>query len=232
VLLYSHCRESAEIHRIGVLTPKDRGLRLFARAVLDAIPFSHFFMTPMEDRSSLFPAPPLPDIHLSDADLEYLAYLRQRQPARSAAPPQFSRGDRIADAVSATVGSWRFIIVQSSLLAIWICLNVTAWVQHWDPYPFILLNLALSFQAAYATPFILMSQNRQSNVDRQKAQQDLDCDLKAEMEIELLHNKLDSLRAQEIADLKTQLDRQYEVIQRLAGLLEPEISANHPETIA
>jgi len=104
-----------------------------------------------------------------------------------------------------------------------------AWIKHWDPYPFILLNLALSFQAAYATPFILMSQNRQSGIDRQKAQQDLDCDLKAEMEIELLHEKLDSLREKEIAALSLQLDRQYEIIQRLEGLLAREMAVNHPE---
>jgi uncharacterized membrane protein len=177
------------------------------------------------------PSLPLPEIRFTQSDLEYLCYLRQQQPARAAKLPQISsRGDRIADAVSSTVGSWRFILIQSSLLALWICLNVTAWIKHWDPYPFILLNLALSFQAAYATPFILMSQNRQSDVDRQKAQQDLDCDLKAEMEIELLHDKLDSLRTQEIADLHLQLQRQYEIIQRLEGLLEREITANHPET--
>jgi uncharacterized membrane protein len=177
------------------------------------------------------PSSSLPEIHFTQSDLEYLCYLRQQQPARAAKLPQISsRGDRIADAVSATVGSWRFILIQSSLLALWICLNVTAWIKHWDPYPFILLNLALSFQAAYATPFILMSQNRQSDVDRQKAQQDLDCDLKAEMEIELLHDKLDSLRTQEIADLRVQLQQQYEIIQRLEGLLEREIAANHPET--
>jgi uncharacterized membrane protein len=156
-----------------------------------------------------------PPIQFTQSDLDYLSHLRQRKPARTAKLPKLS---------------WRFIIVQSSLLALWICLNVVAWITHWDPYPFILLNLALSFQAAYATPFILMSQNRQSNVDRQKAQQDLDCDLKAEMEIELLHDKLDSLRTQEIADLKVQLERQYAIILRLEGLLEREIAANHPET--
>ena len=143
---------------------------------------------------------------------------------------QATFGQRLADRVAAVIGSWRFIVIQSTLLAIWIVLNITAYVYRWDPYPFILLNLALSFQAAYATPFILMSQNRQSGVDREKAQQDLDCDLKAEMEIELLHDKLDSLRTQEIAELKLQLERQYEIIQRLEGLLEREISANHPET--
>ena len=56
---------------------------------------------------------------------------------------------RLADGVATTIGSWRFIAIQSVILLFWIALNVTAWVQHWDPYPFILLNLALSFQAAY-----------------------------------------------------------------------------------
>jgi uncharacterized membrane protein len=164
---------------------------------------------------------------MTRADLERLTELRSRQP-KSVTLPRPSRGERIADVVTATVGSWRFIIVQSCLLAVWIILNIMAWVAHWDPYPFILLNLALSFQAAYATPFILMSQNRQSTIDRNKAQQDLDCDLKAEIEIELLHEKLDSLREREIAELRMSIDRQYEIIQRLESLLAREIAANHP----
>ncbi len=110
-------------------------------------------------------------------------------------------GARIADAVAATMGSWPFIIVQSILLAVWIVLNVTAWVKNWDPYPFILLNLALSFQAAYAAPFIMMSQNRQATIDRQAAQHDYDTNTKAELEIELLHHKMDELRDKEIKEL-------------------------------
>ena len=87
------------------------------------------------------------------------------------------------------------------VLAIWVILNVTAWVQAWDPYPFILLNLALSFQAAYAAPFIMMSQNRQNEIDRKRAIDDFDVNVKAELEIELLHEKMDLLRDQEIARL-------------------------------
>jgi uncharacterized membrane protein len=158
---------------------------------------------------------------LTPADVERLSHLRARKPARNPSLLRTSRGDRIADVVTETVGSWRFIIIQSCLLAIWIALNIVGWIAHWDPYPFILLNLALSFQAAYATPFILMSQNRQSIIDRSKAQQDLECDLKAEMEI-------DSLREREIADLQLSIQRQYEIIQRLEGLLAQEIAANHP----
>ena len=137
---------------------------------------------------------------------------------------QISRGEGISDLVTAIVGSWRFIIVQSSFLALWILLNILSWIKHWDEYPFILLNLALSFQAAYATPFILMSQNRQSEIDRDKAKQDLDIDMKAEMEIESLHEKIDSLRDREIAELRTILSTQNQTILRLEEMLARKIS--------
>src|SRR5581483_6230215 len=86
----------------------------------------------------------------------------------SAAKPGYrlTLGQRVADRVAATMGSWPFIIIQTLILAVWIGLNITAFVQRWDPYTFILLNLALSFQAAYAAPFIMMSQNRQQDIDR------------------------------------------------------------------
>src|SRR4051812_42046444 len=106
-----------------------------------------------------------------------LAELRKvRRTARSASPdgtaPTLTTGQKIADTVASTMGSWRFIIIQTTILFFWIVLNVTAYVQRWDPYPFILLNLALSFQAAYAAPFIMMSQNRQQDIDRRAAECD------------------------------------------------------------
>ena len=110
-------------------------------------------------------------------------------------------GQRIADQVAATMGSWKFIIIQSVLLAVWIVLNVTAFIQKWDPYPFILLNLALSFQAAYAAPFIMMAQNRQQDIDRKEAECDYQINIKAELEIELLHQKIDELREKEVLAL-------------------------------
>src|SRR5438128_1873464 len=110
-------------------------------------------------------------------------------------------GQKVADQVAATMGSWKFIIIQSAILFIWIVLNVTAYVQRWDPYPFILLNLALSFQAAYAAPFIMMSQNRQQDIDRKEAENDHRINVKAELEIELLHQKLDELKEREILAL-------------------------------
>ena len=99
------------------------------------------------------------------------------------------------------MGSWTFIIIQSTILLFWIVLNITAYVQRWDPYPFILLNLALSFQAAYAAPFIMMSQNRQQDIDRKQAENDYQINIKAELEIESLHQKFDQLREKEVLAL-------------------------------
>lgn len=110
-------------------------------------------------------------------------------------------GARIADAVAGVVGSWRFILIQSALLAAWLVGNALAGGSAWDPYPFILLNLLLSFQAAYTAPVIMMSQNRLSEIDRRHAEDDYQVNVKAELEIELLHQKIDLLREQEILAL-------------------------------
>ena len=118
-----------------------------------------------------------------------------------AAQEQLSMGQKIADGVAATMGSWNFIIIQSFILFCWVVLNLTAWIEHWDPYPFILLNLALSFQAAYAAPIIMMSQNRQADIDRRAAENDYKINIKAELEIESLHQKLDQIREMEIVRL-------------------------------
>jgi uncharacterized membrane protein len=96
---------------------------------------------------------------------------------------QMSDGARLADRFAAIMGSWGFILAQSTLLLLWIVCNTVALLAHWDPYPFILLNLALSFQAAFATPIILMSQNRQAAKDRLAAEQDYRINLKSEQEV-------------------------------------------------
>jgi uncharacterized membrane protein len=93
-------------------------------------------------------------------------------------------GQRIADAVARNMGSWRFIIIQSFILVSWIVLNAIELIaKPWDPYPFILLNLGLSFQAAYAAPFILMSQNRQSDKDRLAAEHDYCVNIRADVRV-------------------------------------------------
>lgn len=130
-----------------------------------------------------------------------IARRKQREKDAAAGSSQLTAGQKVADAVAATMGSWRFIIIQTTILLFWIALNITAYMRHWDPYPFILLNLALSFQAAYAAPFIMMSQNRQQDVDRKDAAADYQINIKAELEIELLHQKLDELREKEVLSL-------------------------------
>lgn len=121
---------------------------------------------------------------------------------------RMTRSDQAADAFARLVGSWRFIGVQTVILAIWVALNVTAAVHHWDPYPFILLNLMLSFQAAYAAPIIMMSQNRVTELDRMMARADYAVNQHAELEVEevltLLHAQvgmLEEIRA-ELAALR------------------------------
>jgi CRP/FNR family cyclic AMP-dependent transcriptional regulator len=106
---------------------------------------------------------------------------------------QMTLGQRVADRVADTIGSWPFIIVQTGILTIWIILNWIAWIKHWDPYPFILLNLMLSFQAAYSGPVIMMSQNRQSSKDRLAAEIDHQVNTKAELEINNLMRRMDEL---------------------------------------
>ena len=160
---------------------------------------------------------------LHEAERKLLDELRAmrrtlRQIRERPATSELTLGQRVADRVAATMGSWNFIIIQSAILCVWIVLNITAYVQKWDPYPFILLNLALSFQAAYAAPFIMMSQNRQQDIDRKAADNDYKVNVKAELEIELLHQKLDQLR-------ETEVMRLTEAVSDMAALLRAERSA-------
>ncbi len=143
--------------------------------------------------------------HVDEQELKVLEELHRkrrglRQKKAMLVPPM-TLGQRVSDRVASVVGSWRFIIIQSGLLFLWLVLNIVGWMQHWDPYPFILLNLVLSFQAAYTAPIIMMSQNRQADIDRAAAGNDYEVNLKAELEIELLHQKIDLLREQEITKL-------------------------------
>ena len=130
---------------------------------------------------------------------------------------QMTFGQRVADRVAEIIGSWRFIIIQSTMLAVWIALNITAYIYRWDPYPFILLNLALSFQAAYAAPIIMMSQNRQSEKDHLQAKNDYEVNLKAELEILQLHDKFNELRDSSWVDLVRMQQQQIEMLEKLVS---------------
>lgn len=105
-------------------------------------------------------------------------------------------GQRLADILAKVVGSWPFILIQSAIIITWVGVNVYALIHPsntihaWDPYPFILLNLALSFQAAYTGPIVMMSQNRQAQKDRLMAEHDYFINKKSEKEIQLILEQL------------------------------------------
>ncbi len=143
-------------------------------------------------------------------ELQVLEVLRaHRRRHREGLPTQISShieqpsgalttGQKISDMVAKTVGSWKFIIIQSICILGWITYNSVNNANSWDPYPYILLNLMLSFQAAYTAPAIMMSQNRLSEIDRQQASNDFEVNVKAELEIELLHQKIDMMKEKEL----------------------------------
>lgn len=109
-----------------------------------------------------------------------------------------SFGSLLADQVARNMGSWRFIIIQTIIVVIWMALNFVAFISHWDPYPFILLNLLFSTQAAYAAPIIMMAQNRQNERDRMNAEADYKTNIQAKEEIEALTIKLNSMEVDKL----------------------------------
>jgi len=113
-------------------------------------------------------------------------------------------GQRLADSVANGMGSWRFIIIQTAIVLLWMGLNLMAYLRHWDPYPFILLNLLFSTQAAYAAPIIMMSQNRQNERDRTQALADYETNIEAKKEIEsvvVLLNNIEATKLDKIIDM-------------------------------
>ena len=109
-----------------------------------------------------------------------------------------SFGQKLSDKIASGMGSWKFIIWQSVIVIVWMILNIIAFFQHWDPYPFILLNLIFSTQAAYAAPIIMMSQNRQNQRDRLQADNDYKTNLEAKEEIEALAIQINKLETEKL----------------------------------
>ena len=131
-------------------------------------------------------------------------------------------GQRVADRVALLGGSWTFIVVFMLFLLAWIAFNTTVLgARAIDPYPFIFLNLVLSMIAALQAPVIMMSQNRQSTTDRQMAAHDYEVNLKAEIEIMALHEKMDALRTEQLATLLLKQQQQIDLLTRLISRMEP-----------
>jgi len=116
-------------------------------------------------------------------------------------------GQRLADTVANGMGSWRFIIWQTIIVIVWMAANVVGFIYHWDVYPYILLNLVFSTQAAYAAPIIMMAQNRQSERDRIQADADYKTNCEAKKEIEELLSKLNSIEIDKLDKILNILEK-------------------------
>jgi uncharacterized membrane protein len=123
-----------------------------------------------------------------------------------------SLGERVADRVAKIGGSWSFILTFLFGLVVWMVVNTFFLLNAFDPYPYILLNLVLSCLAAIQAPIIMMSQNRQADVDRLQAQHDYEVNIKSELEIMQVHEKLDHLREQDWAMLVALQNQQIELL--------------------
>jgi len=170
---------------------------------------------------------------LPDAEREVVErFIAKRHVARDIvkqADRDRSLGERIADRVAEVGGSWSFIISFGVCLLLWIVLNSVVLGGGFDPYPYILLNLCLSCLAAIQAPVIMMSQNRQAAVDRLRAQNDYEVNIKSELEILQVHEKLNQLREQDWATLVELQNRQIAMLQQLlerAGGLSPDALAH------
>lgn len=134
-------------------------------------------------------------------------------------PPRetFSRGQLVADKVASFGGSWTFIISFGVVLACWITMNVILAAQAFDPYPFILLNLVLSCIAAIQAPVIMMSQNRKEEKDRKRAENDYLVNLKAEIEVRNLHQKMNLLMEEQFKTLLEIQHYQTQLLEEMAS---------------
>lgn len=156
---------------------------------------------------------------LSHLEKEVLQRISERDvvavdPTTDEAP--LTPGQRVADKVASFGGSWTFILTFLGILVVWVAFNVVAVSQRFDPYPFILLNLVLSCLAALQAPIIMMSQNRQEEKDRERARNDYMVNLKAELEVRALHDKIDHLLRSQMRTLMEFQEAQLEILQRLA----------------
>ncbi len=137
-------------------------------------------------------------------------------------PNDFTFGQKVADKVASFGGSWKFIILFGIFILLWILANIYLLLNKgFDPYPFILLNLILSCLAALQAPVIMMSQNRQEEKDRERAKKDYMINLKSELEIRMLHEKLDHLimhQQQELIEIqKVQIEMMSDILKEIKG---------------
>ncbi len=170
--------------------------------------------------------PPQPEVHaLNEMERRILEQIKKREPVsrnvNDLEDEQLTVGQRLADRLADVAGSWGFIVSFLAICALWIFVNAVLLVERaWDPYPFILLNLVLSLVAGIQGPVIMMSQNRQEAKDRLRAQHDYEVNLKAEMEIGQIHEKLDVFREKQWNDLVELQQRQIAMLEQQVTMLQ------------
>ena len=164
------------------------------------------------------------DDELDSSEKRVAHHIAQRKPiARDTSKNAEERstfGQRAADAVASFGGSWTFIMLFAAILVVWVGMNsflLTRYARVFDAYPYILLNLFLSMLAAIQAPIILMSQNRQAQKDRMVAEHDYEVNLKAELEIMMLHEKIDLLRENQWQSLLAIQNEQIALLQLLVA---------------
>ena len=138
-------------------------------------------------------------------------------------------GQKVADKMATKVGSWAFLIGQSTVLAGWVGCNLIPGAPHWDESPFMMLNLVFSFASAYTAPVVLMSQNRQSEEDRETANHNYQITLQAAQNLELLHEKLDAQYAKKLDELTVLIKQQQQAASEVKVVFVPTPSLNEFE---
>lgn len=171
----------------------------------------------------------------SDKDTQQLSIAEQPAPVmveKTVAklhPPEkkpLTRGQKIADKMAAKVGSWAFLIGQTTVLTGWVGCNLIPGLPHWDESPFILLNLVFSFASAYTAPVVLMSQNRQSEEDRESANHNYQVTLQAAQNLELLHEKLDAEYGKKLDQLAALIEQQQQATNQVKVVFVPAQTAH------
>ena len=150
----------------------------------------------------------LKDIQHDMSDEEVLNLLADSKISESPATEKYTLGQRAADAIAKFAGSWAFIFAFTGVLILWMVINTILAADAFDPFPFILLNLVLSCVAAIQAPLIMMSQNRQEEKDRRRAENDYKVNLKTEIMIEDLHDKVNAILAKQSALEKKLLEQE------------------------
>ena len=159
------------------------------------------------------------DVEDTFSDEELLHYVLDKKVSRNLSKEKASLGERAADCLAQFAGSWTFVTSFTICLIGWIIINICLLADAFDPYPFILLNLVLSCIAAIQAPLIMMSQNRQEEKDRERSKKDYMVNLKSELELRILHEKLDHLimhQQQQLLQIqKIQIDMMNDILQQV-----------------